>query len=82
MNSDAYNPPRFSKLPAPSCKRVRYAQGLGCSVIVAALSCQLALAQDVDIPRTEHGHPDFQGFTPSERSLRLIAHPNSPTRQC
>ena len=62
MNSDAYNPPRFSELTAPSRKRVRYAQGLGCSVIVAALSCQLALAQDVDIPRTEHGHPDFQGF--------------------
>jgi len=62
MNSDAYNPPCFSELTAPSHKRVRSAQGLGCSVIVAALSCQLALAQDADIPRTEHGHPDFQGF--------------------
>jgi hypothetical protein len=57
MKSDVGHPTRQSLT-----KTLRLSQTLSFAALALTLNSPFALAQNADVPRTEHGHPDFQGF--------------------
>lgn len=57
MKSDVGHPTRQSLT-----KALRLSQTLSFAALALTLNSPFALAQNADVPRTEHGHPDFQGF--------------------